>query len=57
MATFSPRHVIVADDAADLAAVKAYLDSIGYTVGGALATRTDDDGSLTVTVEYPDWVL
>lgn len=56
MATFFPKHVIVADDAADLAAVKAYLDSIGYTAGGTLATRTDNDGGLTVTIEYPTWV-
>lgn len=56
MATFFPKHVIVADDAADLAAVKAYLDSIGYTAGGTLATRTDNDGGLTVTIEYPSWV-
>ena len=56
MATFHPKHVIVADDAEDLTAVKAYLDGIGYTVGaGELATRTDD--GLTVTIEYPDWTL
>lgn len=55
MATFYPCHRIVADDAADLLALKAYLDEVGYTVGGVSATRTDDDAALTIEIDYPAW--
>lgn len=58
MATFYPKHVIVADDATDLANLKAYLDGIGYTSGTtSLGVRADDDGSLTVTIDYPSYTF
>ena len=57
MAVCNPCQEFVATDAADLVAVKAYLDGIGYTVGGEFATRTDIDASLTVRIEYPAWTL
>lgn len=58
VASVQPKQVITCDDATDLAATKAYLDSIGYTSGTtAQAVRTDDDGALTITVVYPTWVL
>lgn len=57
MASFQPQHVIVCDDATDLAATKAYLDDLGYGVGVNVgAVRTDDDEALTITVVYPTWV-
>ena len=57
MATVTPTQTIVAADSSDLAALKSYLDRIGYTVAGESAARVDDDGALTVTITYPSWVL
>lgn len=57
MATVTPHHVIVCANAAELASLKSYLDRIGYTIGGEQASRSDDDGGLSVTVVYPSWVL
>lgn len=58
MATVRPCHVIIADNADDLATVKAYLDRIGYkTTESTFAERVDKDAELTVTIDYPEWVL
>lgn len=57
MITVTPKQTITATSVDDLAALKAYLDRIGYTIGGEYATRGEDDGSLTVTITYPEWVL
>lgn len=35
--------------------LKTYLDSLGYTVGGPIATRVD--AGLTVTITYPTWTM
>lgn len=58
MARVYPKHVILATDADDLAAVKAYLDSHGYQVGDSgAAFRTDKDGTFTVEIDYDSWTL
>lgn len=58
MATVYPKHVIVAANADDLAAVKKHLDEVGYKAAETTnADRTDKDVDLTVEVAYPSWEL
>lgn len=57
MASVAPKQTITAANASEFAALQAYLDDLGYTVGGASATRVDDGDALTVTLTYPGWTL
>lgn len=58
MAVCHPCQEFIADDAADLSVLKAYLTGLGYTVGVSIhGTRTDDDANLTVKIDYPEWTL
>lgn len=50
-----PSMVLTVDNQGALNKLKAYLDGLGYTVGGPIAKRVDV--GLTITITYPTWTM